>query len=338
MNEQTLPPNVAAFELASAAIASKAIWVAAELGVADHLEGEATPVERLAAGTGADPEALYRVMRFLASAGVFRELENRRFAHTPISRTLASDHPSRARAAVRMIASPYMWSAIGQFRHAVLTGEAGGQKAHGMPVFDYFGQHPEDAAVFNDAMIGIHGGEPPAVAAAYPFGEIQTVADVGGGSGNMLIHVLRAHGHLKGILFDLPHVAEAARARLAQEGLGGRCEVRPGSFFESVPEGADAYILSHIIHDWDEASCLKILQNCRRAMKQEAKLLLVEFVIPGPNDRHPAKPLDLIMLAVTGGRERTPDEYAALFQKAGLRLSRVVPTASPASVIEAVRA
>src|SRR5688500_11161495 len=195
MNQPAPPPNVAAFEMASSAIASQAIWVAAELGVADHLKGDATPVEQIAAGVGADPQALYRVMRFLASCGVFRELEDRRFAHTPVSQTLASDHPTRARAAVRMIAGPAMWQAMGELRHSVLTGHTGWNKAHDQPVFEYFAGHPAEAAVFNDAMIGIHGGEPPAVAAAYPFGDIQTLADVGGGSGNMIIHVLKQHPH-----------------------------------------------------------------------------------------------------------------------------------------------
>lgn len=337
MSESHLPPNVAVFQIASSTVAAQALWVVAELGIADHVHDEATPVEALAQMTGANADALYRVMRFLASIGIFRELDERRFGHTDMSSVLRHDHPSRARAAVRMIASPPMWGALGQLMHTVKTGETAFLKAHGQGIFPFLAEHPEDAAVFNDAMIGVHGGEPPAVAAAYDFAKLQTVVDVGGGTGNLILHILRRHPHLKGVIFDLPHVADAARDRLAAEGLAGRCKVESGSFFERVPSGADAYILSHIIHDWDEASCIKILRNCRDAMKPSGRVLLVEMVIPVPNEPHPGKALDLIMLAIPGGRERTPEEYRQLLAKARFRLERIVPTESPVSVVEAVK-
>lgn len=337
MSEPSLPPNVAVFQIASSPVAAQALWVVAELGVADHVHDEATPVETLAQMTGANADALYRVLRFLASIGIFREQEERRFGHTQMSDVLRHDHPSRSRAAVRMIGNPPFWSALGEFMHSVKTGETGFIKAHGQGVFPFLAEHPDDAAVFNDAMIGIHGSEPPAVAAAYDFAKLQTVVDVGGGTGNLIIHILRRHPHLKGVIFDLPHVAEAARDRLAAEGLAERCKVESGSFFERVPSGADAYILSHIIHDWDEASCIKILRNCRDAMKPSGRVLLVEMVIPGPNEPHPGKALDLIMLAIPGGRERTPEEYRQLLNKARFRLERIVPTESPVSVVEAVK-
>lgn len=338
MSESPLPPNVAVFQIASSAVAAQALWVVAELGVADHVFDEATPVETLAQMTGADADALYRVLRFLASIGIFRELEERRFGHTDMSAALRADHPSRSRAAVRMIASPPIWAALGQFMHAVKTGETAWLKAHGQGLFPFLAQHPDDSAVFNDAMIGIHGGEPPAVAAAYDFSKLQTLVDVGGGTGNLIINILRRHSHLKGVIFDVPHVADAARARLAEEGLSGRCSVESGSFFERVPSGADAYILSHIIHDWDEASCIKILRNCRDAMKPDGRVLLVEMVVPGPNEPHPGKALDLVMLAIPGGRERTPEEYRQLLSKARFRLEHIVPTDSPVSIVEAVKA
>lgn len=336
MNQPTSPPpNVAVFQLASSAVAAQALSVVADLGVADHV-AEPAQVETLARQTGTDSDSLYRVLRFLASIGIFRELDGRRFEHTDMSRTLQSSHPSRARASVQIIAGRAFWPALGELMHSVRTGETAWDKAHGVPVFDYFQDHPEIGATFNDAMIGIHGGEPPAVAAAYPFAG--TVVDVGGGSGNLLVHVLGRHPGVQGVLFDLPAVAEAGRARLAAEGLSERCRVESGSFYEAVPAGGDIYVLSHIIHDWDEASCLKILGNCRDAMKPDGRILLVEMVIPGPNEPHPGKLLDLVMLAVPGGRERTPEEYAALFAKAGLRLAQIVPTASPVSIVEARRA
>ena len=338
MNPSELPPNVAVFQIASAAMASQALWVVAELGVADHVPDEGLDVPAIARAAGADPDTLYRVMRLLASMGVFHERDGQQFGHTPLSQTLRSDHPARARAAVRLIAMPPFWKAMGDLEHSVRTGEPAWSKSHGMSVFDYLGQHPEEAALFNDAMIGIHGSEPPAVAEAYDFSGMKTVVDVGGGTGNLLIHILRRHEHLSGILFDLPQAAEPARERLAAEGLAQRCRVEPGSFFEKVPTGADAYLLSHVIHDWDEATCLRILSTCRLAIKGDAKLLLVEMVVPGPNQPHPAKALDLVMLTIPGGRERTAAEYGDLLGQAGLRLQRVIPTASPVSIVEAALA
>jgi hypothetical protein len=182
-------------------------------------------------------------------------------------------------------------------------------------------------------MIGIHGGEPPAVAAAYPFAG--TVIDVGGGSGNMIVNVLRQHPEARGVTYDMPHVVVEAQRRFEAEGLTGRARVEGGSFFDGVPAGGDLYILSHIIHDWDEERCVRILSHCRAAKAAGGKVLLVEMVVTPPNVPHPAKMLDLVMLAVPGGRERTPDEYEALLSKAGLRLTRIVPTQSPVSVIEA---
>lgn len=230
-----------------------------------------------------------------------------------------------------------MWAATGELLHSARTGQTGFEKAIGLPVFPFLEKHPQDAEIFNDAMVGFHGDEPPAVASAYDFSGIRTLVDVGGGTGNLIINILRRHPHLKGTIYDLAHVADAARKRLAQEGLAQRCSVESGSFFERVPAGADAYTLSHIIHDWDEASCLKILRNCREAMAPQGRILIIEMVIPGPNEPHPGKLLDVIMLAIPGGRERTPAEYEALLAKADLRLACIVPTPSPVSVIEAVR-
>ena len=337
MDQPSLPPNVALIQIATSGLAAKALWVAAELGVADHILGDGTAVDVLAQKTGADADALYRILRLLASLGVFREEEGRRFAHNEASALLRQEHPSRLRAAIRMIVGGPMWSATGELMHSARTGQTGFEKANGLPVFPFLEQHPHDAAIFNDAMVGFHGDEPPAVASAYDFSGVKSLVDVGGGTGNLIIHILRRHPHLKGTIYDLPHVADAAAKRLADEGLADRCRVESGSFFERVPAGADAYTLSHIIHDWDEASCLKILGNCRDAMKPGGRVLLVEMIIPGPNEPHPGKLLDLIMLAVPGGRERTPAEYEALFKKAGLRLQKVIPTASPVSIVEAAR-
>ena len=328
-----LPPNAQIFQMAAAMFASRSLWAAAELGVADHIDGAPRDVGELAAATGAHADSLYRVLRLLAAHGVFEEHEGRAFSHTELSATLRSDHPAKARAAVRMIGSEPMWAGLGAIRTSVTTGKPGWDAAVGEPIFDWMAKHPDHAAIFNDAMIGIHGGEVPAVAEAYPF--TGTVVDVGGGSGNMIATVLERHPSVQGVLFDLPHATETAPPRLQARGVAERCRVVPGSFFDGVPAGGDAYILSHIIHDWDEASCVRILEHCRAAKAPGGKVLIVEMVVTPPNDPHPSKMLDIVMLTIPGGRERTPEEYAALLAKAGLRLTRVIPTMSPASIVEA---
>jgi hypothetical protein len=184
-------------------------------------------------------------------------------------------------------------------------------------------------------MIGIHGAEPPAVAEAYDFSKFATIVDVGGATGNMLAHILARHAQPRGILFDRAHVVTEAPALLAARGVDSRVSIQPGNFFESVPAGGDAYILSHIIHDWNEDQCLTILGNCRKAMKPGAKLLIVEFVLPEGNTPHFGKLADMVMLAIPGGEERTADEYRTLLAAAGLRMTRVVPTASDVSIVEA---
>ena len=329
-----LPPNVRLFELAASIVPAKALGVVAELGVADHLGDQPVPVDTLAAATGTNADALYRILRLLATMGVFSELDGRRFGHTDMSRALRSDDPAKARAAVRMITGGPMWKGFGAMDTSVTTGDTAWPAVMGEPIFDWMSKEPEAAALFNDAMVGIHGGEVPAVAAAYPF--TGTVVDVGGGVGNMIAHVLQAHPDTRGVVFDLPHATEAARQRLAAAGLAERASVVAGSFFEGVPAGGDAYILSHIIHDWDEARAVTILGHCRAAKNPGGKVLIVEMVVTPPNVPHPGKMLDIVMLTIPGGRERTEEEYRELLAKAGLRLTRVVPTMSPVSVIEAV--
>lgn len=331
---QELPPGAQVVQMAGAHVIAKGIFAIAELGVADYLKDVPHTAEEIAQATGAHTPSLYRLLRGMAGFGFFAEDEGGRFSLTPLSDVLRSDAPGHTRSAVRMLAGPWMWQATGEFLHSVKTGESGTEKAFGQPLFDLLTTEPEQASVFNEAMIGFHGAEPPAVAAAYDFSGIRKLVDVGGGTGNLLTTILLANPELEGMLYDLPHVTAEARRQIETKGLSERCEVVEGSFFESVPADADAYILSHIIHDWDEEKCMKILENCRRAMKDGDRLLLVEMVIPSGNKFHPGKFLDMVMLTATGGRERTKREYAALFEKAGFMLTKVVPTASPVSVVE----
>jgi hypothetical protein len=317
---------------------SRAVYAVAALGIPDQLADGARSVEQLAEATGTHAPSLRRVLRLLASVGLFRTDEHGQFAVTPLGATLQSDTPGAARSTVLALGGGWIWPAFDEILYCLRTGQTGMEKAHGQGIFDYLSQHPEDASHFNAAMIGMHGQEPAAVAQAYDFAGIGTLVDVGGGSGNLLKTILTAHPHVQGVLFDLPHVTAEAERQMAAAGLADRCQMASGSFFDSVPSGGDAYLLSHVIHDWDEEECVKILTNCRRAMGANGRLLIVEMVIRPGDEPDLGKLLDLVMLVIPGGQERSEEEYRALLDKAGLRLSRVVPTASPVSVIEAVPA
>jgi hypothetical protein len=320
--------------MAGGHVLAKALYAVAELAIADHLADGPRSADDLARATGAHAPSIYRVLRTLTAFGVFDQASDGRFSLTPLGATLQSSAPSHTRAAVRMLSSPLMWSACGEFLHAVRTGGPGVDKAFGKPVFDVLAADPQQSTIFNEAMIGFHGDEPPAVAAAYDFSGLRTIVDVGGGTGNLLLTILEKHSGLRGTLFDQPHVvAEAARSIQAR-GLADRCDIVEGSFFDELPKGHDAYLLSHIIHDWDDRGCQAILERCREAVPANGRLLIVEQVIPDGNGFHPGKFLDLIMLAVTGGRERTAAEYGELVAPAGFRLAQVVPTPSAVSVVD----
>lgn len=335
---ETLPAHVQLINMARGANLAMIIHAAAKFGLADHLASGPKTAEELAGPTRTHAPSLYRVLRTLASLGVFTEDAQRRFHLTPLGEALKAGAPGAARATILTLAGRTFWQGMGNFTYSVETGKSGFEKFLGMPVFDYLAQHPEEASLFNETMIGVHGDEPPAVAEAYDFSTIRVLMDVGGGSGNLLTTILGRHAGVRGILFDLPHVVEDAKPIIQARGLSDRIETRGGSFFEPIPSGADAVMLSHIIHDWSEEQCVAILKNVRSAMPKDGKLLLVEMVLPHGDAFHPGKMLDMIMLVGPGGQERTEEEYRELYEKAGFRLTRVVPTKSPASVIEGVPA
>jgi hypothetical protein len=321
-------------EMIMAQLVSRLINLAATLRLSDHLSDGPKSAEELARLTGTHAQSLYRVLRTLCMLGFFTEDPTHRFSLTPLGATLKSGTPTHAAAII--LAGDLITRSLDHLLHSVQTGETGFQKSYGTSVFEWLGEHPTEASLFNQTMVGVHGKEPAAVAAAYDFSQVKTLADVGGSTGNLLCTILERHPGPGGILFDLPHVAREASAVIRQRGLTDRIRIEAGSFLEKVPAGADAYLLSHVIHDWTEAQCLTILGNCRRAMKADAKLLLVEMVLPEGDAPHPGKMLDIVMLVAPGGRERTPAEYDALLTKAGFRMTRVVPTPSPVSVVEAV--
>jgi hypothetical protein len=228
--------------------------------------------------------------------------------------------------------------AWGNIDYSLCTGESALEKHHGMGLFELIQKTPGMAETFSETMVGIHGTEPPAVAEAYDFSGIGTLVDVGGATGNMLGHVLSRYPRLMGVLYDLPHVVADAGLLLSRLGVADRVRIESGSFFEKVPTGHDAYLLSHIIHDWDEQECGTILGHCHRAMKPGGRILIVEMVLPEDDRPHPGKLLDMMMLLGPGGQERTSSEYEALLAANGFRMTRIVPTASPVSIVEAVQA
>ncbi len=334
-----MPPELSLTDqllaMATGAWVTQMIHVAAELGVADRLADGERDCDDLAAACGADADGLFRLLRGLASLGIFQETAPRRFGLTPLAELLRSDHPQSLRQFARMLGEEHYLS-WNDLLHSVRTGENAFRRGHGMSVFEWYQQNPRRAEIFDGAMTDFSRNETEAMLASYDFSGIHHLVDVGGGRGELLQRVLQAHGHLRGTLFDQPQVVAKA---LVPEELEGRLSLEGGDFFAAAPAGADAYLLKHIIHDWADEACRTILGHIRASMAPGARVLLVEQVIPPGNSRHPSKLLDLNMLVMTeGGRERTPGDYALLLESAGLRLSRIVSTPSAVSVVEAVAA
>jgi hypothetical protein len=336
MQSPSMPPGQQLAQMASAYWVSQAIYVAAKLDLAELLATGPKSAEELSATTGTNAPSLYRLLRALASVGVFAEEADRTFRLTPLAEPLRTSHPGSQRALIVMTGEEH-YRAYGELLYSVQTGRPGFEKIYGQPIFDYLGQRPEQAELFDAAMVSIHGRETQAMIEAYDFSQFAALADLGGGNGSLLTAVLQRHSRLKGILFDLPHVVERARPNLAAAGLAERCQCVSGSFFETAPPGADAYLMRHIIHDWNDEQCLTILRNIHRAAPAHANLLLIESVIQPGNEPSFAKLLDLTMLVIPGGKERTEAEYRTLFSAGGFELKRIVPTAAEISVLEAAK-
>jgi hypothetical protein len=308
----------------------------ARLEVADVLAAGPLKAEAIAKKVGAHPPFLRRVLRALASVGVFAESADGRFRLNPLARTLRKDLPGSMRDFVLMIADDYHWRIWGDLDYALRTGGNTFEHVNGMPAFAYLQARPDKERTFMAAMANISGTENPAVAAAYPFGRLKRLVDVGGAHGHMLATILRRHKKLQGILYDQPQVvAGAARSGFVTAAdVRGRCEVMGGSFFETVPPGADGYIMKYILHDWDDEKCLRILGNCRDAMAAGGRILAVDNVVARGNGW--GMMLDINMMLAPGGQERTREEFESLFRRAGLRLTRVIPTACALSIVEGV--
>ncbi len=331
------PPSLAMLQMISGFWISRAIYIAAKLGLADHLRDGHKTADELASATGTHARSLYRVLRALASVGVFGEDEEEGFTLTSLSETLRTDVPGSLRAFATVELGEEHYPAWGELMHSVETGEIAFDHAFGIPVWKFFEQNPENAKTFNDAMTGMTLAVNDAVLSSYDFSPISRIVDVGGGHGSLLASILKANPQMKGVLFDVPPVIEGAHGRIESEGLADRCEVLAGDFFKSVPSGGEAYILKWIIHDWDDERSMMILKNCHRAMTENGKLLLVEAVVPRGSEPHFSKFIDLNMLVMTGGRERTENEYRMLLEASGFKLTSIIPSESPMSVIEGER-
>ena len=323
------------FQLGTGYIASSALYIATKLTIADKLAKGSRTAASLAADADVQEDGLYRVLRTLASLGVFEETEPRTFALNAAGELLRTDRPDSIHPMALWLTEPFHFRVYAEMMHSVKTGQPAADKVAGKPVFEYFGEQPELSAVFNDAMTQFSGAVAPAAVKAYDFSGINTLVDVAGGHGEVLMTVLRAHPQTRGILFDIPHVIDGAKPRIAQAGLADRLDTATGDFFKAVPAG-DAYIMKHIIHDWDDERAVTILKNIRSAMtSRDGRLILLETVLQPGNHPDLGKLIDLEMLLMPGGRERTAEEFRALLAKGGFTLTKVVPTESPLALIEA---
>ena len=338
LHQRSAPAAAVMFEMVTGAWVAQAIQVAAELGIANALTDDPLPLDDLADRVGADPDALRRLMRALISRGIFRQRRDGRYDLTALAETLRSDAPFSMHGWARLVGSPQHREHWSLLIESVKSGKAIVPQLRGKEAFDYLKDEPELAKLFNDAMTGADGLAAIAVVAGYSFDPYRTIVDVGGGRGGLLSTILAATPNARGVLYDLPEVVAGASALLRRQGVEERVRVEGGSFFDSVPSGGDAYVLKNVIHDWPDAQAVAILRNVRVAARADAKVLLVEAVLPEHNRDFAGKWVDLEMLLEANGRERTPAEYRDLLSQAGFRMTRVVQTAAPYSVVEATPA
>lgn len=311
-----------------------AIHVAAVLGIADLVSGGPRSADDLAAATDTHPDSLYRLLRALASVGIFREAEGRLFALTPLGDGLRSDAPESLAGWAAFVGRPYFQQAWSALEHSVRTGESAFAHVHGTDCWTYRAEHPDEGARFDRAMTSFSRQVSASILSVFDFGRFETIVDVGGGNGGFLATILAKHPATRGVLFDRSHVVAGAASLLSEVGVEDRCQVVAGDFFETVPSEGDAYLLKSILHDWDDARCMTILRTCRQAMAAGIALLVVEREIGPPNEAPAAKFSDLTMLVDQDGRERTIGEYTALFEATGFRFTGFTPGAAGFGIYE----
>ncbi len=334
-----LPPGLALYQLGVGHYVSRALFLAAKLGLADLLKDGPRAYAELADASKTHAPSLNRVMRLLASVGVFEELDGGRFGLTPLGDLLRSDAPGSMRDSVMLFSGIGIQDSWKELEYCVRTGEPAFRRTDpDADPFTQMNQNPEEAELFDRAMATFTSQTSAVVAAQYDFSGFGTVADIGGGNGALLIGILQANPDLRGIVFDLARLGARAEEQIKIAGLADRCEFVGGSFFDEVPSGADAYMLKHVIHDWDDERAAEILKTCCNAMPSHGKLLIVEGIYPERIDKslasRGAAANDVNMLVSTGGRQRSEVEFRELFAASGFRLARVVPTLAQVAVIE----
>lgn len=323
------------FQIISGFWISRAVFVIAKLGIPDILQSGSKTAEELAAATGMHAPSLFRILRALASVGVLTADENKKFGLTPLSETLITDAPGSLKWFAISELGQEHYPAWGNLMHSVKTGEIAFDNFFGRDIWAYFEENPEDAAVFNNSMTGMTAALNESLLNVYDFSKFNTIVDVGGGHGGLITEILKSNPNTKGILFDADEVVSGAREKLVAAGISDRCETVAGDFFQAVPSGGDVYMMKWIIHDWDNERAIRILKNCRTQMGPDARLIVVDCVVPETNEPDFSKFIDLNMLVMTGGKERTAREFEALLAEAGFKLLQVIPTNQPISIIEA---
>lgn len=320
-------------EMIAGGVEAQSVSVAAEIGIADLLAHGPRTTAQLASEAGVDSGKLFRLLRFLASRGVFQEDVHGAWMLTPLADLLRSDAPHSMRAGARMFGR--MSTVWPRLEENVRTGQCAYSLAFGRPIFEDLAHKPEDAAIFDAAMTSFHGGETDAVLNAYSYDGIQVLADIGCGIGAVMAATLRRYPEMRGILFDQAHVIERTTHHIDAAGIAGQCTVASGNFFDAVPSGADAYTMRHILHDWPDERCITILGNIRRVIPADGRLLVIETVVPEGNEPSASKLFDMVMMAFPDGMERSEAQFRSIFDAAGFSLTSITPTASPVSVIEA---
>jgi hypothetical protein len=325
-------------EIASGFQLSGCLYVAAKLNIADRVSAGPCPVEALAADTNTQADALYRVLRALISVGIFSEPQPRTIGLSTAAELLRSDTPGSVGGLVVWAAHPFMIHVSSDLMHSVTTGKPAIEHLYGKPAFECFASMPDLSYDFHTGMSAISAELAPAVLDAYDCSGIRTLMDVGGGHGYFICQALKRYPQMRGILLDQSSVVEGAKCTLCDARLDNRCQPIAGNFFDSIPGGADAYFMQHIIHDWDDEPALKILGNVRQALaaRSNGRLIIVDVVLPEDSRAHPGKLLDLVMLMFPGGRERTEAEWRSLLKKAGFVITKITATRVADSVIEAV--
>jgi O-methyltransferase domain len=334
-----LPPQIAMLQMIGGLRVARLIYVAATLRIADRLADAPKTPQELAQATETHAPSLYRVLRALASVGVFAEDEDGRFHLTPTAEFLRHDVPDAIGPMVNVLGEDWHWQVWGQLLESVQTGKAAFELIHGMELYDYCQQNHSFARTHGPSKTSVSARASAALLANYHFSNIHKVIDVAvlGGYGNTLIPLLTAYPEMQGVLYDLPFVIDGAKAVIAASGVGDRCELLEGHCLYGVPTGGDAYILMFVIHNWDDQRAIQILKHCHQAMAPSGKLLLVEMIMPSGNDPFVGKFIDLESLLTTpGGYERTAAQYESLLEAAGYRITRIIPTQTANSIIEAV--